>query len=195
MYVHTIISNDEGAEPKIRQSQIDETLFVRIGEDDCDAFAELYNLTERAVYALVLSILRDPDITQDVVQETYLKIRSASHLYKPQGKPLAWIFTISKNLAYSMLRKNKEHLAYEGELLEDSIQCSYIDDPVDRVVLVAALTILREEERQIVLLHIVSGMTHREIAKIFELPLSTVLSRYHRALKKLRKYLTQKEGF
>ena len=51
------------------------------------------------------------------------------------------------------------------------------------------LAAIGEEERRIVLLHAITGMKHREIAALLELPLATVLSKYHRALKKMRAYL------
>ncbi|MEG1931980.1 MAG: RNA polymerase sigma factor [Pygmaiobacter sp.] len=189
------VASKEPAKVKLRQDEIDERLFVRIGENDVAALEELYLLTERAVYALVLSILKDPDATQDVVQETYLKIRSAAHLYQPQGKPLAWIFTIAKNLSLSFLRQNKNAAVFDDTVLDDNLRYSCISDPTDRLVLTAALQILSEEERQVVLLHVLSGMTHLEIAKSFGSPLSTILSRYHRALKKLKNYLTERGGF
>ena len=56
------------------------------------------------------------------------------------------------------------------------------------------MTRLSDEERQIVVLHAVAGFKHREIADIVELPLPTVLSKYHRALKKLRAFLEKGEG-
>ena len=68
---------------------------------------------------------------------------------------------------------------------------AYVSDPTDRLVLEAALKALGEEERQVVLLHAASGLKHREIARDLGLPLSTVLSRYSRALKKLQRYLTE----
>ena len=58
-------------------------------------------------------------------------------------------------------------------------------------MLEAALKALGEEERQVVLHHAASGLKHREIARDLGLPLSTVLSRYSRALKKLQRYLTE----
>ena len=58
-------------------------------------------------------------------------------------------------------------------------------------MLAAALKTLGDEERKVVLLHAVSGLKHREIAQDLGLPLSTVLSRYNRALKKLKRYLTE----
>ena len=75
--------------------------------------------------------------------------------------------------------------------MEDDIRLSYVSDPTDRLVLEAALKALNEEERRVVLLHAVSGLKHREIAQDLGEPLSTVLSRYHRALKKLKRYLTE----
>lgn len=49
------------------------------------------------------------------------------------------------------------------------------------------------EERRIFLLHAVAGFKHREIAEFMELPLATVLSKYSRAVKKMRKYLEEAE--
>ena len=57
----------------------------------------------------------------------------------------------------------------------------------DRMVLKAALTNLNSEESQIVLLHAVSGLKHREIAEMLDMPLATVLSKYNRSIKKLQK--------
>lgn len=62
----------------------------------------------------------------------------------------------------------------------------------DRLVLESMLAFLTDEERQIVTLHALTGLKHREIAALLELPLPTVLSKYNRALKKLK--LVLKEG-
>ena len=59
------------------------------------------------------------------------------------------------------------------------------------MVLGEAIKILGGEERQIVVLHDISGMKHREIADIMQIPLSTVLSKYRRALSKLRKHIKE----
>lgn len=167
---------------------LDEGLLPLVGKGDMAALEALYVQTEKAVYALALSLLRNPEDAQDVTQEVYLKIRSAAHLYVPQGKPLAWLFTITKNLCRDVLRTRREDREPEG--LDDDLRLSYVTDPTDRLVLEAALKALGEEERQVVLLHAVSGMKHREIARDLGQPLSTVLSRYNRALGKMKRYLT-----
>ena len=65
------------------------------------------------------------------------------------------------------------------------------DASVNRLVLNEALAILSDEERQIVFLYSVSGLKHREIAALLQLPLSTTLSKYRRALSKLKKQLKE----
>lgn len=176
---------------KVRQQPIDESLFPRIGQEDRAAFEELYHLTERAVYTYALSLLKNPHDALDVTQETYLKVRASAHLYVPQGKPLAWMFTIARNLSNTLLRRSGRNVSAEAVLLEDDLGHSYIQDPTDRLALAAALDRLEEQERQIVLLHVVSGLKHREIAQDLDLPLGTVLTRYHRGLRKLKQFLTE----
>ena len=143
------------------------------------------------MYAFALSILRNHEDAMDVVQDTYLKIRGAAHLYQPMGKPMAWVFTIVRNLSMSKLRSKAQTEELGEEELENNLSFSYVTDSDDRLILQSALKILSEEERKIVLLHAISGFTHLEIARDIGLPLSTVLSKYHRGLKKLKKYLTE----
>lgn len=190
-----IISENPVRNHKRRKIEIDENLFEKIGRQDYDALGELYELTERAVYSYVFSILKNADDTKDVVQETYMKICAAAHLYQARGKPLAWIFTIARNLSMSFLRKKRNMVSSEEMHIDDDVNYSYITDPTDKMVLHGALYILNENERQVILLHLVSGMKHQEIARSIGIPISTVLSRYHRGLKKLKKYLTEQEGF
>lgn len=178
---------------KKKKLKIDERLFQRIGQDDMAAFEELYLLTEKTIYAYALSIVRHHEDALDIVSETFLKIRSAAHLYRPMGKPLAWMFTIARNLAMDHIRKKSKY--YEGDFseLEFQDEFSFVENVGDRMVLETVLTRLTEEERRIVMLHAVSGLKHRQIAKSLGIPLSTVLSKYKRSLQKLKKYLAEME--
>lgn len=169
--------------------EIDEKLIKRIAKGDMDAFDILYRQSERTLYAYVLSLTKDHETTLDIMQDTYVKLISAAHLYKPMGKPLAWIFTIAKNLFYQKLRKEKNVEHMDPTDLSDDKRFSYVTDIEDRLVLEGVLKLLTQEEREIILLYAVSGMKHKEIAENLGLNLSTTLSKYHRALKKLRGYL------
>ena len=172
----------------------DEKLLLRVAQGDKEAFQRLYQNTDKTIYGFILSILRNPQDAEEIMQETYLKIWTSAAGYKSQGKPLAWMFTIARNLCYMKFRDQKREADIglsdlsEGELGEF---CPQIEDAADKMVLKAALHILNEEERQIVLLHTTAGMKHREIAADLEMPLATVLSKYNRAMKKLQKHLRE----
>ena len=184
-----------GGEPEvsIQRLNIDEDLIVRIDRVDRSALEEFYTLTERTLYSYVLAIVKNPYDTQDIVQDTYLKVRASAHLYQKQGKPLAWLFTIARNLAMDLFRRNSRFLSEEAFEMDDTMEYSYVTEMTDRLVLETAMNILTERERQILLLHLVAGIRHREIAANLGLPLSTVLSCYQRTLKKLKRYLEGKE--
>lgn len=159
-------------------------LLLRVGQGDREAFARLYSLTRGAVYALALSLLRDAHEAQDVAQDVYVKVWESAPAYRSQGSPMAWLLTVARNLARSRLRQSGRQIALDEEAW-NAIPAA-APDVEDRQLLQGALARLGAEEREIVLLHAVTGLKHREIAQLLELPLSTVLSKYHRGLKKLR---------
>ncbi len=191
MILFTFVMDDGPKDSNRKEVYIDERLFKRIGANDMDALDELYKLTERTLYAYILSIVKNHDETLDLMQETYVKIMSSAHLYKPMGKPLAWMFTISKNLYYDKIRKGKREFNMDSGEIANDLNFSYITDNEDRLVLETVLKNLDEDERKIVILYAVSGLKHKEIAENIGLKLSTTLSKYHRALKKLRIHLNE----
>lgn len=169
-------------------------LLHRIAKGDQEAFLQLYKNTDRTVYSFILSILKNPQDAEEVMQETYMKVWVSASAYHSKGKPLAWIFTIARNLCYMKFREQKHRSDVRLEDLngeEVGEICAQIEDAADKVVLKAALEILKEEEREIVLLHAGAGMKHREIAADLGMPLATVLSKYNRAMKKLEQYLRE----
>lgn len=168
------------------EAGIDERWFLKIASGDKAAFGLLYERAGSSIYAYALSILRNREEAEDAKHETFLKIRSAAHLYQFQGKPMAWILTITRNICLMRLRQNK-HTPYSyGELDDKKVGFDQISDIEDRMVLQKAFEVLTEEELQVIMLHAVSGMKHREISEAMAMPLSTVLSKYRRGLRKLR---------
>lgn len=170
---------------------LDESLILRIANRDMSAFDELYYKTERILYSYILSIVRHHDDSLDILQEVYVKLNNSAHLYQPQGKPMAWLFTISKNLSYDFLKSKKQTLDLDVIDLENSAEYSYVVDEKDKELLNIALNILTTQERSIVLLSAISGFKHREIAEHLDLKLNTVISKYSRAIKKMRDYMRE----
>ena len=75
-----------GEKPREKETNlIDETVFYKIAAGEKSAFCELYEKTGNMVFSYALSLLRNREDAEDAMQETYLKIRSAAHLYHPMG--------------------------------------------------------------------------------------------------------------
>jgi RNA polymerase sigma-70 factor (ECF subfamily) len=172
----------------------DEELLSKVANGDQEAFRQLYQNTEQSMYSYILSIVKNPQDAEEIMQEAYFKVWTSAGGYKSQGKPLAWMFTIARNLCYMKFREQKHRSDITLDDLtgmETGEDCKEIEIAADKMVLLAALDILKEEERQIVLLHTSAGMKHREIAASLKIPLATSLSKYNRAMKKLEKYLRE----
>ena len=180
----TMMTLDQGA---IRNRiEIDENLFEEIGRGDMSSLTSLYHKTDKAVFGFALSLLKNKQDAEDVMQDTYIQIAQHAKKYKPQGKPMAFIFTIVKNLSMDKLRKSKN----TPENIDDHLNISGKDDyehVEHRILLDALLKTLTDEERQIVTLHAQTGFKHKEISEILDIKLSTVLSKYKRAIEKLQK--------
>lgn len=164
-------------------------LLIRVAGGERDALAELYRRTRTAVYGFALSYLKNAQDAQDLTQDVYVRVWDCAEQYRPTGSPMGWLLTVCRNLCLMRLRREKRNVAL-SEKEWDAVPAQESDlDADERVLLQRALAALGEEERRVVLLHAVTGMKHREIAALLELPLATVLSKYHRALKKMRAYL------
>ena len=168
----------------VRRTEADDSLLLGTAAGDRDAFTQLYRLTAQSVYAYALSILKNPADAEDALQDTFLKVRSAAHLYTPMGKPMAWMLTITRNICLMKLRQQRNLSCVPLDNRPDD--WDRITDLEDRLVLRTALQVLTDQECQIIVLHAVTGCKHREIAQQLGLPLSTVLSKYRRGLRKLQ---------
>ena len=183
----TIESGTDCSDNKLSAAQLS-GLIKRISENDDDAFVQLYNISKSAVYGYILSILNNPHDAEEIMQDTYLTINLKAGDFKPGGSAMAWILTIAKNHALMRLRKQKaEVMTDQPPEIADPRQP--FDQVNDRLVLSALMKVLTDDERQIVMLYAVAGLKHHMIAKLCGMTLTAELSKYHRALKKLKKQI------
>ena len=164
-------------------------LLIHIAGGEREALAELYQRTRSAVYGLALSYLKNAQDAQDLTQDVSVQVWDRAEQYRLIGSPMGWLLAVCRNLCLMRLRREERHAALSEEEWDaiPARECGL--DADERALLQGALASLADEERRIVLLHAVTGLKHREIAALLELPLPTVLSKYHRALKKMRSFL------
>ena len=164
-------------------------LLIHIAGGEREALAELYRRTRSAVYGLALSYLKNAHDAQDLTQDVYVQVWDCAEQCRLTGSPMGWLLAVCRNLCLMRMRREERHAALSEEEWDaiPARECGL--DADERALLQGALASLTDEERRVVLLHAVTGLKHREIAALLELPLPTVLSKYHRALKKMRSFL------
>ncbi|MGP4039254.1 RNA polymerase sigma factor [Gracilibacillus sp. D59] len=155
--------------------------------DNLLSFKNIYEENKKHVFAISLSILKDTELAEDVMQEAFIKLFQ----YMKENEisnVKAWLLSVARNTALDLYRKRKQEII---GIRESHFEKAYFENPIERLVLKKYLEILNLNERQIVFLKDISGMKHREIANMLEMPLGTVLWKYRKALKKLKKDLEE----
>ena len=165
-------------------------LIEGIAAGDTQAFEALYLTAKSSVYSFALSILKNTQDAEDALHDCFVQVYSAAASYEKRGNAKAWIMTITYNLCMQKLRQRQKVTDISEEDWGNFLEASDGLSPDDKIVLEQCMNALTDEERQIVVLHAVSGFKHREIAAMLSIPLPTVLSKYNRAIKKLQKALS-----
>src|SRR5262249_22118852 len=97
-------------------SNPDVALLHRIAEGDSSALGEFYDLHSRTLFALACRILNDLKEAEDVLQEVFLQLwAKASAFDAHQGRPLAWVLTITRHKAIDRLRATQRRHAHVVE--------------------------------------------------------------------------------
>ncbi len=172
-----------------------DNLLAEISDGSKQALSELYGLTKSDVYGYALSILKNSHDAEDILQSCFIKIWDSANTYRIGSKPMAWILTVTKNLCYMKLKEQKKSDSLDNEelsLLPSDENISLTAE--NKTVLEAAFKAITNEERQIIMLHAVSGLKFREISDLTSIPLATVLSKYHRGIKKMKSAVGGENG-
>jgi RNA polymerase sigma factor (sigma-70 family) len=167
-----------------------EKAMAALQKGDGNALGTIYELTSRGVFTFVLPILRDYQLAEDVMQQTYVTCYDNIASYHLGTSPRNWLLTIAKNSALSELKKRKREISYDFS--EDNHPDGvYYLGSVDSPTIALANKVLAEDEFNIVIMYAVGGYKHKEIAEFLHMPLGTVTWKYANALKKMKKALEE----
>jgi len=155
-------------------------------EKDNEAFEVVYENTKRGVFSMILSIVNNKAVTEDLMQDTYMKMIEKIHQYKKGRNFYAWLLQIAKNTALDHYRKENKVNVYDPQEHEYLFDSEYNDQ--DNFAVYDMIKPLDDEEKQIVLLRIVSDLKFKDIANVIDKPIGTVLWIYNKAIKKLQDY-------
>jgi len=189
----------------------DGELIQRIVCNDLQAFDELFKKYQESVYRFACYLTRNRSEADDLFQETwlravkYLPTRSKIRDFK------AWILTIVMNLHRDELRKKRIrriftfHRSEQSDTQEDHLEkLDYESHPMandesNRVdislALNKAITALPIKQRRVFVLKEIEGLKHSEISEMLSVPIGTIKSLFHRAIKNLQQELAEFKNY
>jgi RNA polymerase sigma-70 factor (ECF subfamily) len=182
-------------EPMAPDSRTDEELLEAVARNrDEEAFGVLYQRYARAVFSLVVRILRDHHTGEDVAQEAFAAVwRAASGYRRGRGSAAGWMFAIARNAAIDSSRARVPLVV--GELPDRADPAPLPDAQViadlEAFRVHAAVDSLPDREREVIELAYYSGLAQSEIAEHLELPLGTVKTRTRSALARMAPMLRE----
>ena len=169
---------------KIFENAECEKAILKIASGDHEALRIIHKYMNRQIYAVAYAVLRDFALSDDVVQETYVKIMEKAVFYEKETKARAWILSISRNIAIDIYRKRAFDCSSED--VEEEEPRFDEGSVLVSMEVKRALDSLDDEERQIITMKIYAGLKHKEIAPLLDINEEACKKKYQRALSKLR---------
>ena len=167
-------------------------LVLQAAQGNKAAFGALYEETGRTVYFSCLKLLGDPQLAEDITQETYLTaLQKLGTLAQPENFP-AWVNRIGINLCKMHFRNNAAPEDNSEEIIEEIpdeglIPEEYVSNDAKRKIIMDIIdTVLTEEQRRSVILYYFDMLTVLEIAEVMNCTTGTVTSRLSAARKKIK---------
>jgi RNA polymerase sigma-70 factor, ECF subfamily len=164
-------------------------LAARLARGEEAAFAELYDACADRLHRYLTGRLGSRDRASDVLQTAFLRAVKSRRRFRGVVNPVAYMFQIARNEAMRIARRrraNSRPIESDEFAAVDTSERS-----ADAEVVAAALQRLGAEDREVIDLKIVGGLTFREIADVVGAPQGTVATRYRRALESLRPWLAK----
>lgn len=156
-------------------------------------FNMIYELTYRPIYYAVYYILREKASSEDILQDTYLTALNKLDMYKIGTNFQGWLVQIGKNLAINHLKRSQREIPYDFDK-NPSLIGQYTMEEGNYNIIGIAKKILSEDEFSIVMLISVEGYKRRELADMYNIPISTVTWKYQQSLDKLKKEIEKMEN-
>lgn len=176
--------------PRRRPLATNARLGARFRDGDPDAVRAAYSAYGRRVYAVAYSILRDRGLCEEATQQTFLKAWRAAADIDPGRELGPWLATIARRVSIDIYRREATRAvrpldavpADDPALVSPPIAC---EDVYDIWEVRRAVSLLPDDEREVVRAQHFEGLTHEQIAARFGIPVGTVKSRSFRAHKRL----------
>ena len=171
-----------------------DALILEMQNGNHAAFSKIYEMYSRAIYGVVITVVRDQDLTEEVVQDVFIKVWKNSNSYTPsKGRFYTWLLNIARNTAIDMTRSKAYKNSAKNLTTENFVDIIAGHDTMsgktDAIGLKKYLAALKPMCIQIIELLYFKGYTQAETAKTLATPLGTIKTRARNCIGDLRKML------
>ncbi len=160
---------------------------------DVRAFDYLYDHYSAAMYGVILRIVQAEGMSEEVLQDVFLKIWNNFQDYNSEkGRLFTWMINIARNMAIDKLRSRDFKSNYKSEDIDGNV--SIADEhnaskyQVEHIGIREVLNTLPPEQKEIIDLMYFQGYSQSEISEEFNIPLGTVKTRARSAIGKLKQF-------
>lgn len=172
-------------------------LIILIRERNQKAFAYLYDNYSKALFGVINSIVNNQEESEDVLQNTFIKIWNNFDSYDAsKGRLYTWMLNIGRNMAIDSTRSKHEKVKNKIQEPTDAVYHKHNlfveDNRHESIGLKVMVDGLKDDQREIIDLAYYQGYTQDEISKKLNLPLGTVKTKVRQALLSLRE-ITKEE--
>lgn len=168
-----------------------DVVIARFREGDPDAVRAVYRKYSGAVHTVARSIVGDPELTADVVQQTFIKAWRAAASFDSTRDLAPWLYAIARRTAIDALRYERRPTRGDHAPETDVAVTPISFERTWEIFEVRrAIDDLPDEERSVVRLSHLDGLSHPEIAQRLEIAVGTVKSRSYRAHRRLAAVLS-----
>jgi RNA polymerase sigma-70 factor (ECF subfamily) len=177
-----------------RSSRSDQELIAAVNRGESDAFEDLYLRYRDWVVRLAFRFTHDEDLALDVLQEVFLYFLKKFPGFELRCELKTFLYPAVRNVALGMRRKAERYVA-DCQTLESAPSVAPSHEGAAGDVLLAIVSALPEQQREVLMLRFVDGLALNEIATALGIPLGTVKSRLHNALETLERNPATKKYF
>jgi len=171
----------------------DTELVLRAIQRDQEAFGELYDRHVVRVYRHIYYMVGNAAEAEDLTAQAFLRAWEAIPRYQVRGAPfVSWLLRIAHNLGVSHLRSKRESSQIHEGIVDPKMQRdpeSAYEQTADEELVREAILMLREEQRQVIILRFIEDLDYREVAEIIGKSVAAIRVIQHRALNALRKQM------
>jgi RNA polymerase sigma-70 factor, ECF subfamily len=169
----------------------DEDLMLQVRDGAGEMLGVLFDRYQTPLFNFYSKLTGDRTLSEDLVQEVFLRILKYRQSYHPGTPFRAWIYQIARNARVDHFRKFPHQTTLEPEMLPPVLPRDSAQEHQEVQLLQRALMQLPEEKREILLLCRFQELKYQEIAELLGCEIATVKTRIHRALLELRKAFHQ----